>query len=213
METYDDLKNAAITEGGIDATTGGVSEATVGERVNDKYAEMVVRARWRKAEVNLAATVVDQAEYSIADTSIRDIEKLRVEDTNYQRVGQEDLWEFRSGERYARNVFAPDYTSGGLDQIELYPAPEDAGDTIYALAVLSPPPLSSDSDQTILPSEFNPYIVSGVVAWFLKMVDERLDEAQYHAQEFENGIEMLRRRRNQRFGKGPVQIGVAGYHW
>lgn len=204
---------AVRVEGGVDTTTGAVSEATVKGRLNARYRRMVVRAKWRRGQVSLGQTVTGQAEYNIP-TDVAVLEGLMVDGDPFYRVGQTELWRLKAGQAtVAGGAFAPDFTSSGTERVELYPAPTTAGLAIEALATLRPSALSANGDTPIVPEEFHDAIVEGAIADLLARLDERLDQAPYFDQKFDAAVEELRRLKNSQTAGGNVsQVRVAGYH-
>jgi hypothetical protein len=203
-----ELLSAVRDQGGFDVT-----EAVATGWINDRQAALVARAKYLQKEVSLGTTVSGQGEYSLPDVAnIVDLEGVLVGSEPYERVGTRSLWErkFRGG---TGNVFAPDFTSAGALQIELYPAPNEDGTAISGLAAVMPDALLAAEDVPVVPPDFHKVIVDGAMAIGLERIDERLDEADRYHQLFETGVQELIRRRNSRIGSGPVQIQVAGKHF
>ena len=203
-----ELLSAVRDQGGFDVT-----ETVATGWINDRHAALVARAKYLQKEVSLGTTVSGQGEYSLPDVAnIVDLEGVLVGSAPYERVGQRYLWErkFRGG---TGNVFAPDFTTSGTLQIELYPAPDEDGTAITALAAVQPSALAASEDVPVVPPDFHKVIVDGAMAIGLERIDERLDEADRYHQLFEAGVMELIRRRNSRIGSGPVQIQVAGKHF
>jgi hypothetical protein len=207
--TFQQLYEAVRDQGGFDSGSTGSSLTNIKAWINERYTEIVVKSKWRKAQVEIATTVADQAEYALPATVVDIIEGLLVGDVPYDRVGQATLWRLRSGEDVAnRAVWADDYTSTGTAQVELYPAPDDAGDSIQALAVLAPTDLSADADVPIIPADFHGALIDGAIATGYKRLEARLDLAGGLEAEFQGRIEELRRRGNARLQAGPAVIRV-----
>lgn len=206
---FGELVAAVMDQGGFDETATGSTEEEVQGWVNSAYRKMVVRSKWRKAQVELATTVADQAEYALPET-VEDIEEgILVGSEPWDRVGQHTLWHLKYGtDRASGGVWAPDYDDDGTKQIELYPAPEEAGVSISALGVLAPPVLEDDGDAPIVPSDFHDAIVDGAIATGLRRIDERIGEADSFDTRFNSEIEGLRRRGIAQLSSGPAVIRV-----
>ncbi len=111
-------------------------------------------------------------------------------------------------------MFGPAWTSAGVAQIELYPVPEESGLTIIALAASLPPDLTdTDTTTPIIPVDFHRALVEGAVADGLRLIDERIQEAQAFEDRFDAAIEQLRRRKNSRVGQHGQHVLVHGRHW
>lgn len=207
--TLAQLRSAVKSQGGIDAT-----DAEVDAAVNDRLGVMVAEAKWRMAEVVVGTTVAGQANYSL-DDSIVDLKRVRIGQAEYAPAGQTEVWGLKSGRLWLSagfgeaGVFAPDWTSSGAAQVELYPAPAEDGETIYGLAALKPDTLAADGDVPGIPSDLHDPLADGTVAVFLRRLDERPDLAQVFEDRFQAGIVKLSRRRKSRVGSGPLQIRVA----
>lgn len=211
--TLAEMVTAVRVEGGVDTTTGATSEATVKQKINQRYRRMVTKARWRRGIVSVGATKVGVAEYAIP-YAVAELEGLMVDGGPVARIGQTELWRLKAGQASASgSVFAPDFTWAGIEQVEIYPAPVQAGLAIEALATLHPDELVNDPDKPIVPEQFHPAIVDGAVGDFRALLDERLDQVPYFDQRFDAAVEELRRLKNSQTGGGNVaQIRVGGFH-
>jgi hypothetical protein len=197
-------------EGGIDA-----SEDVVKGWANERLREMVARSKWRMAEINLGATVAGQARYVVADDVV-DIEGLMVGSLPYVPVSRQKLWGIKYGDlsvTSGRGVFAPAPDSSGVEAIELYPVPDEAGIAIPALVALEPVTLANNSDEPDIPVDLHGYWRDGGLATGLALMDERLAESDRFEARFEQGVEMLSKRKISRFSHGPTQIQIAGVHF
>lgn len=211
---FEELVAAVADQGGFDSRATGSSTSDIGGWINEAYRKMAVRARWRKAQVELAVTVADQAEYALSDDVLDIIEGITVDGAPYASTGQETLWRLKNGDASVDSgVWAGDYTDTGAQQIELYPAPDEDGLSIQALALLAPSVLEADGDTPIVPVDFHDAIVDGAIATGLRRIDERLAEADSFEARFREEIETLRRRGNMKLSSGPVRAQVVGYHF
>lgn len=193
-----------------------VSDAEALASLNDRYKRLVGESQWLLQQVNLGTTAIDQATYTLPD-NVADLRYVYVQDaegpSEYSRVGDADILGLKTGRLRTSGsggVFAPAYSSSGGSQVELYPAPDAAGSTVYGLGAVVPADLAL-ADTPAVPVDFHPALVDGVIADLYARVDERLDLAQVHETRFVSEIERLRRRKNSRVGSGPQQIQVKGY--
>lgn len=192
-----------------------VDDTVAGQIVNDRYRMMVGRAKWQMQEVDLGATVAGQERYPIGD-DIVDLEELLVGGEPYLRVGTRQLYRLKTGRlRLSWDVsgaFAPAFDSDGVESVGLFEVPETAGDALLGFAAVLPTPLSG-TQLPVVPEDIHPFLRDGCVADGLRLVDERLGEADNLDARFEQGIILLQQRKNSRVGSGPVQIQVRGVHW
>lgn len=212
--TFQEIYEAVRDQGGFDTGSTGSTLANVKAWVNERYTEMVVKARWRLAQVELATTVADQAEYALPATVVEIVEGITVDGDPYDAVGQETLTRLKAElATVNQGVWAGDYSSTGAVQIELYPAPEDAGDSIQGLCVLAPAALSADGDTPIVPVDFHGALIDGAISLGYKRLEARQDLASGLEAEFASRTEALRRRGNARLSPGPVELQISGYHF
>jgi hypothetical protein len=204
--TFRQMIDAVLTEHGFD-----VSEPTVKAWLNERYATMVVRARWRLLEVTLGTTVASQPDYALDDL-IQELAYVYV-GTNgdpYIKAGALEMRQLRAGTAIvsddAAGAFSDAFSSTGAGLLRLFPIPTTAGLAITGLAAEPPTDLVADSDVPIVPADFHKPIVDGTIAIGLERDAERLQEATYFTGSFEGSIERLRKRRLGRIGGGPTQI-------
>jgi hypothetical protein len=182
--------------------------------LNDRYRSMVVDAEWFQKEATLATTVADQAEYALP-TGIEDLRAVYVGDTQYVPVsieGFKSLSDPDSENWSSLPVFAEDYTSAGVLQIQLSPTPDTSGDTITGLSSGNPTALTDTTNAAgtpSIPDDLHRYLRDGLWSDGFNEVDERPDMAQVYEQRFLEGIKKLVKRRNSRFGSGASRMGVS----
>lgn len=197
--------DAVATEHGFD-----VPEATVKAWLNERYATMVVRARWRLMEVSLGNTVAGQSDYPI-DDAIQELAYVYLGSTGrpYIYAGPLEMRQIIAGDARvsddAAGAFAPAYTSTGANGIRLWPVPT-AVDALTGLVSEPPADLVDDANVPIVPADFHKAIVDGAIAIGLERDSERLQEASYFTTQYEGSIERLRKRRLGRIGGGTTQI-------
>lgn len=212
--TFAEMVTAVTVEGGVDTTTGQVTADQVKDRINARYRQMVATARYRMAQITIGPTVAGQAEYALEDDIVH-VDGILVGALPYRRQSQTTLWRLRAGDARLSGrggIFAPDFAGDGARQVELYPAPTDAGIVITALAALQPVALSGDNDEPIVPLDYQDAIVEGAIADFLTRLDERPDLAGVFEQKFTDKTEFLKRLQKSQLQSGPSQIQVGGYH-
>lgn len=210
----------------VQDAVGDASTSQVDLSINQKYREMVVRSKWRMAEVSLGSTVAGTAVYVFsaeAAVDFQDVEMVRIDAASsandypeYTRVGNRQLWDLKGGRlglRGTGGVFAPSFSSAGSVGIELYPAPTVSGDSIMALVASVPVTLVNVGDIPIIPTDLHTHLGEGAIGDLLKRIDEKIAEGDNYLSRYEAGVELLTQRRTGRIGGGPVQVQVGGKHF
>lgn len=207
-----EIVDAVIQEGGFDTSSAGLSRVTVTGWVAGRYDEMVARARWRKAVRELGPTVALQPQYRVTD-DIAELDLLRVGQAQYTRVGMEQLWLLQGGQARLDGpggVFAASFDDASRALVELWPVPAEAGTSIQALCVLLPGAFEDTPGfAPIIPRDFHRHLVNAAVADGLRLIDERLDDADRFELMFERQIQRLGKRQNSRIGQGVQQLQVS----
>jgi hypothetical protein len=212
--TFAELYAAVRDQGGFDTGSTGETLTDIKAWVNEAYTRLVVGAKWRKAQVELFVTVADQAEYPLPATVVEVVEGILVGTEPWSAVGQETLWRLKNGNATADGgVWAEDFSSTGAVQIELYPAPDEAGVSVQALATLAPAALAADGDTPIIPADMHGDIIDGAIGIGYDRLENRPDLAEPKLAKLERNVEKLRRRANARLYSGPVEAQVSGYHF
>ena len=211
---FSELYAAVRDQGGFDTGSTGSTLTDVKAWLNEAYTRLVIGAKWRKAQVQIAVTVADQAEYALPATVVEIVEGILVGTEPWDPVGQETLWRLKNGNAVADGgVWAEDFSSSGAVQIELYPAPDEAGVSIQALATLAPAALSEPGDVPIIPADFHGELIDAAIGIGLDRLELRGDIAAPKLAKLEQNIERLRRRANARLYSGPVEAQVSGFHF
>ena len=187
-------------------------------RLNERYARMVVEAQWLQKEGSIGTTVADTAEYAIS-SGIEDIRSVFIDGERYFPVSMEDLAALEdddAGVSSSYPVFAEQYNSSGALYIRLWPTPSTSGDTITALTSGQPTALTDTTDAAgtpSIPEDLHPRLYDGLNADGYLFSGERPDMAAIFDQRFEEGIKLLKRRRNSRFGSGAtvMQVSSGGF--
>lgn len=199
---------AILDQGGFD-----VSRTTALSWAQNRLDRANRRAEWKKKTVSLGNTVADQAEYSIP-SEVLVLKDVYIGTRPYVRVGPDRLAALKHAEYSADYVYAPDWTTGAVEQIEFYPVPSTSGDAITGVAVVSADTLADSATEiTAIPVEFHEEVlVDGSIATGLARLDERVGEADRFEARWEDAVERLRRLKVSRIGSGPSQFKVVGWH-
>ena len=200
---------AILDEGGFD-----VSRTVALSWAQDRLTRANRRAEWNKKTVSLGNTVADQAEYTIP-SDVLVLKDVDVGTARYTRVGPDRLAALKHAEYSADYVYSPDWTTGAVEQIELYPVPSESGTAITGQAVVEPAALAdTGAEITQLPAEFHQRVlVNGAIATGLARLDERIAEADRYEAEWASAVEEMRRLKISRIGSGPVRFKVQGKHF
>lgn len=190
---FSELVAAVRDQGGFDTSSTGSTAAEIKSWVNEAYKRMVVRSKWRKAQIQLALTVAGEDTYAVPELVEDIIDGLEID-------GEAIEWE-------------SDYADDGTAQIVLGSAPDTTGTPITALCALAPPPLVSDTDVPIVPGDFHDALVDGAIGTGMRRVEERIQEADSYDARFLDETEKLRRRGNMRLKSGPAILQVEGYRY
>lgn len=199
------LRAKVLAEGGFDT-----DNATVDGWLNAVYRRLVADSLWRKAVVTIANTVAGTSAYALSDDVV-DLEWARINGVRHYRVGTGELEDVRDGIRSktgSGGLFAPTFSATGVESIDLYPTPAASGLAIEALCALQAPELDDDADVPAVPLDFHEDLADAAIAYGLRRLDERLQDAAAYEQSFLIRVEELRRRRNSRQGSGPSRIAL-----
>jgi hypothetical protein len=203
--------DAVIAQGGFDPSSSNTSRPVVISWLSLKQQEMVSRSRWLQEDLLIGLTVAGQSEYAL-DASVVEVFELDVGGTVYERIGQRRLRRLKQGLLGIRvvGVFAPDYSSSGAVQVEVFPAPSNTGDEIRAWAALAAPELSSSNESAAfsVPTEFVEGIIDGAIGLGMLRVTQNPYVADSYDQSFQAKTEELRRRLNSRLSGGATTVQV-----
>lgn len=208
---------AVRTEAGFDVT-----EARAKEVINQRVQEAVARSRFVMNEVAVTTTVAGTRLYSVP-ANVVDLERVWTVSASdgsiveFDRKGARDVMGLRSGRLRldgVGGVFAPNFSSAGVAQIDLFPTPGVTGDAIYGFAAVQAVDIADwTAEVSVIPVQFHERIlVDGPVASLLARIDERLGEADRFEGRFEDAVLKMERYKNTRIGSGPSQAAVVGYH-
>lgn len=210
-DTVSQLVSDVLTEGSFDADS---SQAL--KWLNRRHRKMVARSRCYRKTTEIGPTVASQRDYAIP-ADVVEILEVTVAGMPAGRARHVDLalgalsYVILSGDG---RVLAPEESATGAAEIGLYPSPDTAGQSIQMRAAFLPPDLATGDDTTLkIPQDFTETLVSGAIAWGLRVApgDFRADLAQSFEQEFNDGCEELRRQVARRYrATGPSQIRVQG---
>lgn len=181
----------------------GVSATDALRVINECYVEANARARWNRTTAALGTTVANQPNYNL-DTNTVDLDLLRIGTAEYWPVSQEIIWGLQSGRltRSGDGVFAADYSTAGVAQIEFYPAPATTGTTIETLQVARPALLTTTPDSTpVFPEDLHgPLLIDGPLGKIRARSDERMISAREFKAIYDQAIGELALRANRRVG-------------
>lgn len=205
-EMLDQVRRA----GGMDVDTG-----LAGIWINERYKRLAVASGWSRAIVSIGDTVADQSAYTLPE-SVTEIHELRIGTTPYRRVGVQSMWDLQgdlTGLDGSGGVYAPNYTTAGMDEISINPTPGESGEEITALATITPGDLSNKREVPAVPPDFHQSICEGAMADAFAYIDENIGAADRYEARFDAAVEKLSRRRNKRVGGGPAYVQVEGVHY
>jgi hypothetical protein len=205
----------------FDSTSTLSSDAVVRSWINDVVQEAVGEAKWLKKSLSLGPTVAGQSEYALPTdgttdataTEVVDIVALNVDSSKpWLRISTQEMWELQAGASrlsWAAGAYAPNFQTDTDPVVELYPAPEEAGLTIEALAAVLPLNIGdATSGATVLPlpdDVAGKIAVDGAIALGLTRLQEDTDPTPFRARFLEGKAE-LKRRANTRIGSGPTRV-------
>lgn len=206
------IVDAVILEGGFDTSSTGVTRATVVGWCRERYADLVVRARWYMETRQLAVTAAGEPTYLIPDEVV-EVDVVRIGSRRWERVGPAEMFDLEGSDLGLSSdragVFAPWWDSSGSEGIRLWPAPTAAGVVIEALCSLQPPEFQDASSWSpLIPADMHRRVVDGAVAEGMRVIEERQDAAAGYEARFEGAVEALRMRKNSRIGSGPQRLLV-----
>lgn len=196
---------------GLDLTT---TEAT--DLLNEGYRELCARSEWLRATSTAAGpTVVDQSEYTLPSDLYR-VLKVFVDGRPYYGADETTVAHIEANNlSYSApsgsHLYWLNGDGTGADRLSLHPAPGEAGLTI-ALRYVRRPTALTTADEPLTPREFDRAIIdyAGYLAYSLLEDDEGM--ADVRLARFERKVEELRRLRNSRGGRAPIQMRVIGHH-
>lgn len=213
MAAFDDIVDGVLEEGGFPASDRSLAEGWV----NEVHRRAVADAEWLKRKLTIAVTVVGQADYDVP-AGVVDIVGIYLADADgkpgdWQRVSETAMWDIQAGRVQVAGsggVFAPAYGPNDEKRITLYPAPDTAGQSIVALAAMSPVAMVAGATP-VVPEDMHGDLKDGAIALGLLRMDERSDSAAVFDARFERMVAKLRRRRISRIGSRTSRVRVFGH--
>lgn len=209
---------AVTTQAAFDTSGSNVTPATILSWINEKHREICVRSKYLKETLELGPTVAATPTYAIP-TAVAEIRALRLGTASeYLRVNVEQMWALRAVNATLtgpeQGAYAPAFSSGGVQSVEIFPTPTASGTSISALVVAIPPDLTTAPDTApSIPQDFHEAVVNGAIGMGYLRTDARADLAAPYMADFEAKVALLKRRAVARVGQGPVQFPVAGVHF
>lgn len=155
--------------------------------LNEGYTELCTRSTWTRKQVEFGPTVIAQAAYTPpASFSASVGERLLsvwVNSLPYRRVDPEQQLEIAQGDRALRDygIYWISFTSAGVEQVSIYPAPTVAGQSIIGRVVVEPTALSSGTDIPTVPARFHRAIVDYAAARGFELQNDADSQASYQA--------------------------------
>lgn len=206
--THDAAVTKVLEQGGF-----SVAAAEASGWLDELQKEAVAEAQFLQEEVTIAPTVIGQAAYTVPANAV-DVAEVWVEGdtqtTDYQRVASRDLRSVRRGNgSVSRGIFAPQFTSAGVAQIELHPAPTVAALPIKALVAASAP-TAGTGIAFVIPEDVHGKLVDGAIALGKVRRDERADFSAVYEVNKAALVRAMVKRRNSRIGSGPARMAVYG---
>jgi hypothetical protein len=198
-----------LAQGGFDVTSSNSTRPVVGSWVNSAHQEMVSRSRFYQAELSFGVTTANVSEYPLPANAV-EVYDLDIGGTPYRRIGQRRLRKLKSGLLgiLVPGVFAPDYSTAGVGQVEIFPAADADGIPMTSWAALAAPTLTDeDTDTFVVPDEFiDSGVIDGAIAKGKLRVLGRPDLAAPFQQTFDSKTQELRMRLNSRLSGGASTV-------
>lgn len=192
-----------------------LSRDAVKEIINERYQTMAAVAEWRVALLEVGPTVADQGNYSLS-ADVEELTHLRIGASGapIDRITWAELLQLKANQAYLYGqtphiVFAETFTEAAGTEVEIYPAPSTAGDTIYALGSFTPPVMTDENATPAVPGRFHKPIVDGAIAVCLERDTEDLPRADRFEARYDAATALLKRLRMSRMSTGPQRIRMA----
>lgn len=204
-EMLDQVRRA----GGMDVDVG-----LAGIWINERYKRLAIRSGWSKGAVSLGDTVADQSAYALPIAAM-EIHELKVGSTPYGRVGRQTLWDLQGSVNNLNGtggVYAPAFSGVGIEQIEIYPTPDEVA-AITAEATVIPNDLANTRDVAKVPPDFHMSICEGAMADAFAYIDENIPAADRYEGRFDASILELMKRRKRKVGGKTQFIQIEGVHF
>jgi hypothetical protein len=208
--------DAVLEEGGFDSSTAAASRESVLGWLNDRLRTLVSESGWVKTLVEIGPTVAGTHQYAVPE-NVTDIRSILVGGETYTRVGPDQMFAARASGAYvigAYGAFSPAYNAAGTPVLEIWPTPEESGQTISALATTSPAALTVETDVPSVPEDMHQALVDGAIATGLRRIYERHEDAERFEQAFsspgsgQGAVQKLKRRANSLVGSGPIRARI-----
>ena len=172
------------------------------------------RARWSSVSDTIGTTTAGTSAYSVT-SSIIDLEAVLVDGSPYQPISPGQYDQLSSGRStvVGAQYYVFEYTSAGAPQIRLFPTPDESGLAITGRWVKDLATPTWASDDPPYPTDFDYALENMAIAIGKARLDEELADADWFEARFREEIGQLMARKRWRGSKGPVQIGVSGFHF
>lgn len=193
---------------------GDVTEAKAQRYVLQGARLLNSRARWSTVSDTIGTTTADQAAYTVT-SSIIDLEAVLVDGSPYSPISPSFYDELSSSRSsvIGAQYYVFDYTSAGAPQVRLFPVPDESGLAITGRWVKDLASPTWASDDPPFPTDFDLALENIAIAIGKAREDEELPDADWFEARFREEVGQLMARKRWRGSKGPVQIGISGFHF
>lgn len=209
MGRYADIVSA------VREAVGDATEAQAQRWVLQASRLLNSRARWSTVQGTIGTTVADQATYTMTPATVIDLEAVLVDGSPYSPISPSYYDQLSSSRAsvIGAQYYVWSYSAAGAPQITLLPTPDEAGLAITGrwVAELSTPTWASDDPP--YPADFDLALENMGIAIGKARLDEELVDADWFEARFREEIGQLLARKRWRGSKGPVQIGISGFHF
>jgi hypothetical protein len=186
-----------------------VTEPEVHALLNEADREMCVRSGWTRADLELGPTVADQVAYALPSRVHRPL-KVWVNGRKYDPTDEDTIREIQSGELglRANGAWWRSWDANGVESVSIYPTPS-GGLSVVALCVVYPASRMEENDDTPASPEIGHRALRDYAASVVYGYSEDNPELrQFHDEQFEQRVEMVRRLQNSRTGRGDVHMRI-----
>lgn len=181
-------------------------------RINQAHRRLVADALWLRTAIAVGTTVAGTDVYAIPAGTV-EVFTVRVNKLRYERKTPDELDDLNNDPlsyAYGRpqRFFAQEFTSAGVLEVMLWPAPTITGQAITARGAVLPADmtnLAAAGAYPVVPPDFHEYLVDPFAfAETLSRDDERFNEADDKEAQCEAIVKKLRSRSLRRIGGGGI---------
>lgn len=178
---------------------------------------LAAASEWVRAEIDLGPTVANQADYDVPANVVR-AKNVYIGTTPFTEVSYDELKGLEAGRLQPAEggmnggVFCERFSEDGTTKsITLFPAPEEGGQELVALASIEPGDNLELVSNLPFPGDKFRTVVNYAVGIAYATFDENMQAAATYLDKADGEAEGLRRRANSRMGRGPYKARVAGH--